>query len=188
MRLADREIEIELGGEIIELRPSLRYALRLSRLPGGFGRLADELTQGSLNAAMAILWDHHPHTFLGQHILDAGLDELAEPLLNYLMACGGHDPDAHAPANNGGESIPYPKFLEGLYKIGTGWLGWTPDQTLDATPLEILRAHAGRMDMLRAIYGGADDKPKVKPTPEQLSSKFRLVLGAIGTTKESQAA
>lgn len=187
MRLADRAIEIELGGEVIELFPSLRNALRLSRLPGGLGGLADQVSEGSLSAAVAIIEDHNPHSFLAEQIMDAGLESLTAALLDYLMACGGYDPDAQAPANDGGESIPFPSFLDGLYKIGTGWLGWTPDQTFEAMPLEILKAHSGRMDMLRTIFGSADDKPKAKAKPEDLNSKFRLVLGSLGAKREAAA-
>lgn len=183
MRLADHDIEVELGGEIIELRPTLRHAIRLARLPGSLGGLADQVTQGSLTAAVTILNDHHPHPYLATHIMDAGLDTLAGPLLSYLMACSGYDPDARFPANDGGESIPFPQFLEGLYKIGTGWIGWSADQTLNATPMEIMRAHSGRMDMLRAVFG-SDEKTQKKPaTPEDLNKKFRAVLGGFPVIK-----
>lgn len=44
-------------------------------------------------------------------------------------------------------------------RIGTGWIGWTYDQTLD-TPLEgILAAYEGRKEMLRAIFGGDEEPP-----------------------------
>lgn len=51
-------------------------------------------------------------------------------------------------------------------KIGTGWLGWTERDTLDTSMPTIILAYEGRIDMLRAIFGGADATPVVeKPEP-----------------------
>lgn len=38
-----------------------------------------------------------------------------------------------------------------------GWLGWTPEQAFNASIPDILTAYEGRMDMLKAIFGGSED-------------------------------
>lgn len=51
-----------------------------------------------------------------------------------------------------------------------GWLGWTPEQTYNAAIPDIMTAYEGRMDMLKAIFGGGDDgrsggKPQTNGRP-----------------------
>lgn len=58
-------------------------------------------------------------------------------------------------------------------KIATGWLGWTEEQALDASMNTITLAYEGKVEMLKAIFGSADDKPskpKPKPTAKQLKN------------------
>jgi hypothetical protein len=45
-----------------------------------------------------------------------------------------------------------------LYKLSTGWLGWTPDTAWNATLPEILNAFDGHIDLLKAVHGGGEDQ------------------------------
>ena len=57
-------------------------------------------------------------------------------------------------------------YLDHLFKLGTGWLGWTEAETLDTSMVAIAIAYDARIDMLQAIFGGADkpaDKPDANP-------------------------
>lgn len=192
MKLADG-IYIEIGGERVELRPSLRHAIRHSRRPGSFSRLAREVMEGSLTAACDLISDHHPHAMLEAHILDAGLDRLREPLILYITQLAGvdDDPKPRKPATGTkqGKPLPFSEFLLDLYKKATGWLLWTPEVALDATPAEIMLAMEGHMEMLKAVHGSAE-KPA---TPEALTAeKARAVLGGkkivkIKRSKEASA-
>lgn len=49
-----------------------------------------------------------------------------------------------------------------------GWLGWSPDQALDADVNAIIVAHRGRVAMLNAVFGGGDDAPTEKLSPQTL--------------------
>lgn len=183
-KLADI-ITVSIGGEAIELRPSLRFAIRLERRPGSFAGLLREIMDGSLTAACEIIRDHADIPMLETRILDNGLETFREPLVRYVLALTGMD-DTPEPANDNGirkqgKSQPFSEYLSGLYKIGTGWLGWTPQDTLDATPAEIMLAHDGRMSMLRAIFGGTDDKTDKPQSDISLDDKFRGVFGGFGT-------
>lgn len=187
MKLAD-DITISIGGEAITLRPSLRFALCLERRPGSFSRLAREIMDGSLSAACEIISDHTGMQFLDARVFDAGLDRLTVPLLSYIMACVGMDPDEaktdakNPKVGNLGKAVPFKEHLTNLYRIGTGWLGWTPQDTLDATPAEISEAYQGRLEMLKAIFGGSSEDTAEPADPLSLDEKFRTVFGSFGTT------
>lgn len=178
MRLAD-DTTITIAGEAVVLRPTLRAAIRLERRYGGFSKLASAIMDGSLSAASDVIGENYDHPMLANRIFDAGLDTLREPLLAYVMACAGIDPDDKPDsAQAGGKTVPFSEYLTGLYRIATGWLGWTPDTALDATPAEIQEAHKGRVDMLRAIFG--DPATVVPESPLSLDDKFKMAFRARG--------
>lgn len=160
-KLAD-DITIRIGGEAIELRPSLRFAIRLQRRPGSFSQLAREVMEGSLTAACEIIRDHYDHPLLEVRVFDTGVNTLAVPLMAYIMALIGIDLETPQEKVSDTGGVPFDDYLGNLYRIGTGWLGWTPEETLDATPAEITEAYQGRLEMLKAIFGG-DDAPQSKP-------------------------
>ena len=184
MRLADTII-VTIAGEDIHLRPSLACAIRLERREGSFQKLTREIMDGSLSAAVEIIQDHTDLDFLPNRIMDE-LDALKAPLLQYVMACAGVDPDdarKAKPHDKPAKSIPFRDYLEDLFKKATGWLGWSPEVALNATPAEIVLAYQGRLDMLKAIYGsGEADKPE---DDRPLDEKFRSVFATIGTVKEA---
>lgn len=183
MKVAD-DITIRIGGEAITLRPCLRFALRLERRPGSFGQLAREIMDGSLSAAVEIVRDHASIKHLETRLFEVGIETLQSALLRYVMALAGIDPDdAPAKGDGGkGKSQPFDEYLAGLYRIGTGWLGWTPETTLDATPSEITEAYRGRLDMLKAIFGSSEQADD-KPSTITLDEKFKTAFGSFGTTK-----
>lgn len=184
-KLAD-DITVRIGGEAITLRPCLRFAIRLERREGSFSSLSREIMDGSLSAAVEIVRDHTDLSDLPQRILETGLPRLTNPLLLYVMALAGIDPD-DAPANDQGKPVkqqretPFSEYLASLYRIGTGWLGWTPTETLDATPAEIMEAYKGRLDLLRSVFGGKDDTTD-KQSDMPLDDKFKVAFGSFGTT------
>ena len=177
MRLAD-QITVTIGGEAVTLRPALACAIRLERAPGGFHRLLREIQDGSLTAACEIIAPHHRSPSLVEQVFAAGVNALTEPLTRYVFACAGIDPDA-AQEQPKGKSVSFGEHLQSLYRIGTGWLGWPPQTTLDATPLEIMEAYKGRLDLLKSIFGGAEED---EPDARTLDDKFRAVFASFGTT------
>ena len=188
MKLAE-EIIITLAGEDIELRPSLRLAIQLERRPGSFRQLIREIHEGSLTAAVDIIAPHYFGPFLANRTLDE-LPRITTALLAYVMACAGIEPQTDAASENSkggkaGKTQSFADYLAQLYRYGSGWIGWTPEQTLDSTPLEITQAYAGKLEMLTAIYGTSE---KAKPTDDRpLDDKFRSVFASIGTVKEAEA-
>lgn len=188
MRLAE-DIAIILAGEVVVLHPALRHAINLQRArPGSFTAVVAALDEGSLTVAADIIRPHHPHPMLLNRIFEAGVDKLKPALIDYVAACAGIDtgrPKAKQAKVNG--TLPTESFadhLVSLFKIGTGWLGWTPNQALDATPAEIRLAYEGRIELLRAIFGSAEEEADDRP----LDDKFRAVFGGFGTTKVKREA
>ncbi|WP_440408696.1 hypothetical protein [Neorhizobium petrolearium] len=180
MRLAD-EITVTIAKEAVTLRPSLRYAIQLERRPGSFRQLTRDIMDGSLTAAVDIIRPHCDLDYLENRILDA-LPELQAPLLQYVMACAGLDRDDAPKAANTGKpakAVPFHDYLQELYKIATGWLGWDPDTALDATPAEIQLAYEGRLDLLKSIFGGSE-KPESNLS---LGDKLKVAFGTFGTKK-----
>lgn len=181
MKLAD-SIEITVGDEVIELRPRLRHALCIERREGSFAGLMREVAEGSLSAAYEIIRPHRTKLTLDE-VFTASLSGLTLPLINYIGQCTGIDPDdIPADGKAKGKPVTLGEHLTGLYRIGTGWLGWTPAQTLDATPAEITEAFNGRLEMLKAIFGSGD---KASPAKDDrpLDEKFRSIFATHGTVK-----
>lgn len=183
MKLAE-EIRIELAGETIKLRPSLRHAIRLERRQGGFRQLLTEINDGSLTAAIEVIEPHADNFHsLETHVFSV-LSAVQPALTAYVLACTGIDPDEKP--NTGkdrGKPQPFNEHLKHLYKLGTGWLGWSADTTLDATPTEITLAYEGKLEMLKAIYGGGERAAPKDDRP--LNEKFRSIFSGIGTSKEA---
>jgi hypothetical protein len=192
MKIADT-ITVTIAGEPVTLHPALRHAIRLERRPGSFAALVQEVIDGSLTAACDLIGDHldmTPHT---QDAVFNVLPDLRDPLLAYVMALAGIDAD-DMPANDNGKSanlsasrktVPIGEHLTGLYRLGTGWLGWSPADTLDATPAEIREAYAGRLDMLKSIFGGSDDATASK-SDLPLDDKIKTAFAGFTTIKVSR--
>jgi hypothetical protein len=59
-------------------------------------------------------------------------------------------------------------------KVGMGWLGWSEEQTLDASMPAIILAYEGRVDMINAIFGGPKDE-SAEMSPDQIRDAFRAL-------------
>jgi hypothetical protein len=182
MRLAE-EIIIVVADEVVELRPSLRHAILLERRSGSFRQLIKDITEGSLTAAVEIIELHCDLPFLENRVFDT-LEEIQPRLIEFVLACAGIDATKQEDDQQGdaSEARTFAEHLADLYKYGTGWLGWSPAVTLDATPAEISFALEGHIAMLKAIHGGGE--PAKKHDKRPLGEKFRSIFAGIGTTKE----
>ncbi|MGE4372893.1 MAG: hypothetical protein AB7E29_08340 [Xanthobacter sp.] len=71
-----------------------------------------------------------------------------------------------------------------LFKSATGWLGWSPAEAL-ASPMPMIEAAMeGRIEMLKAIFGGSEKKksPAHLP-PEAQAAELRGMFDRLGTKK-----
>ena len=185
MNLAS-EITITIGPENITLRPTLRRALRLASRDGSFSKIITEIEDGSLTATLTVIADNYPNDDLAEKLMRAGTDRSKEPLLSYVLECAGLNPDldekvsvAESTASKA-KTVSFEEHLTGLFRIATGWIGWTPQQAWDASPAEIIEAYKGRVDLLKAIFGGADDE---LAKPVDTNERFKTVFQSFGTVK-----
>lgn len=172
MALADSEIMIIFDGERIVLRPSLRAAMRLVRQFDGFDNLLRGIAEQDTRAMSALIEEcaDYPRNRLTDFLdydtrqpLAYKLASLVEPLFQLVLALAGLDLDAldQDAAKTDDDVVPYERHFERLFGLATGWLGWSPDQAWSATPAEITAAYNARLDMLKAIFGTSEEKPKV---------------------------
>ncbi|MBN8965876.1 MAG: hypothetical protein J0H89_10980 [Rhizobiales bacterium] len=150
------EIVMQINGTECALRPSLRAASNLERAYG-FDRLLIDVSQGNIGTMADIV----------RHANGADLFRLI----------AGVDPDNITPAADTGERMTFQDYHAKLYRIATGWLGWTPETAWNATPTEIIEAYKGHLERLRAIHGGADSDT-ITDTPDK-AALDRDGLGAL---------
>lgn len=71
-----------------------------------------------------------------------------------------------------------------------GWLGWTEAETLDTSMPAISLAYEGRLDMLRALFGGSEKPPEepkggddLRPDPD-LAEKLKFAFRDLGARRK----
>ena len=162
--IAETEFDLVHGGNTVTVRASLRSALRLERLHNGFGPLITKLDQFDTATIRAMITLAATDKSASQRFL-ASIS--TEPLQTYRQVVTGPlssllgaflpTPATDAtPVKPKGKTVSWAEAYAQLYQIGTGWLGWTPAETWDATPAEISEALAGYVARLEAIHGTAD--------------------------------
>ncbi len=93
-----------------------------------------------------------------------GMEALVGPVTRFLVivASGGTPPTGKGAEDDAGvptESITLAELCDEMAGIAMGWLGWSPETALGADMNAIRVAYDGRIDMLKACFGGGDDKP-----------------------------
>lgn len=192
--LASEEITIQIDREAIRLRPTLRAAMRLERTHGGFQALARKIAEENLSAMASVIREaattYSPIPDLieeiGEGPLGVRLECLVEPLIRFVFQLAGIDEDAAPEEIETDSKITFGEHHIKLYRIATGWLGWTPDQAWNATPNEIAEAYKGRCEMLKALFGSSEDEEKPKDLAMQ--AKLALARFPITVVKPDEAA
>lgn len=181
MRLAPDDIVIALPPSAITLVPTLRAAYRLERRYG-FEKLLRLVADGNLAALTDVIREGAGESVVTRYLADLdvlplhiGVDGLIGPAIEFIVALTGGD-ETQPGRPSAGKRIPLREHYTNLFRIGTGWLGWSVDDTWSATPAEIIEAFRGHQERLVAIHGGKKDDAPPDETPEQL----RASLNAIG--------
>jgi hypothetical protein len=92
-------------------------------------------------------------------------------LIEFVLVLAGANDKTSGKAESG-TPMPFDEYFTQLFQIGSGWLGWAPEDVWDATPAEIIHAQKGRMEMLKALFGSKEQSADV--------SSIRDDLNAIG--------
>jgi hypothetical protein len=109
----------------------------------------------------------------------SGFREATQAPLYALVAAmlPQHDEPQTEPSTTG-KAMPWREVYRELFKLATGWLGWTPETAWSATPQEITDAFEAHVVKLKAIHGTADEEEATSPgnTPEQRERNVELGL------------
>jgi hypothetical protein len=167
MQLAADEIIAMVEGAGIHLRPTLRAAARLDRRHGGFDTIARALADGNVTILQDVIregaGDHAAIASIMAPPLFPKLDQLCDQAIAFIFALCQADQvaDKLQQETDQTQRITFAEYHAKLFRIATGWLGWTPEQAWGSTPAEIAEAYEGRVEMLKAIFGGASDREMV---------------------------
>jgi hypothetical protein len=183
------DIVLKVGRETITLRPTLRAACRLEGEFGGFQPIVAGIRDLNLTVISAVLRASNRYTPINAFLdnlegapLRETLAVVAPAVLQHVIALIGplENEDNGAPAS----PITFADYYAKLFRIGTGWLGWTPEETWNATPAEIVEAYNGRIELLKACFGSSDaDHPKAS-----LDDQMRGTMAAVIARKRAQKA
>jgi hypothetical protein len=191
MRLISENIEFRVGNEKICLKPTLRAAYLIVEQFGSFEAVIQGVRESNLGVITAIIRASHPSSRLeetlsafDQRPVLATLKLITLPVLAHVFALMGIDPAAKDDAVSTVSDMTFGEYHERLFKIGTGWLGWTPEDTWDCAPAEIVAAYKGRCDMLGSIFGAPEaERPKIS-----IDDQFRAVMTSVIARKQAQKA
>lgn len=195
MHLADEEITITFNDERIHLRPSLRAAARLERRHDGFPAIMRAVGECSVTVIADLIKECATAPTKAPALLVVpGIAWRLAPLVPALQVLVlnlmGIDLDAEDSAEDHSEADPGITYAEAhaeLFKIATGWLGWTPADAWSASPAEIKLAFKGRLELLRAEFGGEEPTGKPK-APATLDDKFTALMGHLATLPGAKTA
>ena len=162
LRLASDTV-IRHGGNAVSLRPSLRAAVilenRYSLVP-----LITGVHECNLEIIEAVITATAVDPVAARRLLIAKVDangirqlqHLAGPLFDLIADCYGYDYQTER-QDQAGKRVSIIEALATLYEFATGWLGWTADAALSATPAQITAAHKGFLAKHNAMNGVKDD-------------------------------
>lgn len=170
MLLRLEPITISIDGATATLRPSLLAAYRLHR-KHGFPAIIDGIGEGNLSiVADVIECGTIGETYLPLFLRDIEeqgalkLDIIAPALYEFISALIGIEEGDPSPGIDPVKPMTFDQFFDELYAIGTGWLGWSPEATWNATAGEIIAAQRGLIAKLKAIHGGkAEEADNAQP-------------------------
>jgi Phage tail assembly chaperone protein, TAC len=171
------------GGHTVRLRASLQAAMRLERLHDGFPNLFRKVAEFDTQTIKTII----ATAATDQNAADTFLESLDGAPLHpvqrnaqglVVSLCAAFFPPEPTPkdaSTTPGKPMPWSDAYAELYRIGTGWLSWTPAETWAATPTEIVQALEGKIAHLTAMNGGSDAKPS-DTTDEQRQANITAGL------------
>ncbi|WP_377191002.1 hypothetical protein [Ruegeria meonggei] len=164
-QLAYDAIALEHGGHTVFLRPSLRAAMHLERLHGGFPVLLRKLeefdtltvwhviTAGGGKAATDALFG-----YVATQPLSGFANAAIAQLFEFVMALFPTSADDGKARPENTDPLPWTDLFKQLYGYATGWMGWPPEIALNATPQEITDAFEAHMSKLMAIHGAPEEE------------------------------
>lgn len=177
------ETVLEAHGHAVTLRASLRAAMAIDNLPGGFPKIWEQIAQQSVTAIRAMILStatdrQEAHNFLAEAARQPLSRSLPEAQVACLAVLACYFPataeTAESRTTSAAERTTLRAYFHQLYGYATGWLGWTPAETWAASPVEIeaaFTAHVDRLVKLTPGLAGSDQSEggsSTHYTPERL--------------------
>ena len=190
MNLGDDEITITLSPRVFVCRATLRAAFRLNQEYGSYAALSSAIADDSFTACADLIGhtctDQKGWIYYQTTRPDVVSQVLANQhkLLELVLTLAGGKPSGDEPSEPA-KPITFEEYHAKLFRIATGWLGWTPDTAWQSTASEIINAHQGRLEMMKAIFGGKDDETEIDTTDAQARAKLNA-LGDLSVTTMSK--
>lgn len=165
------------GDHAVTLRASLRAAVALDNLPGGFPALVEQIAGQNLTTIKVTIRAAAPDRQQAERLLSS-LDGAplqpfmakAQPACLALIAAILPQPSEAAESRTSapkGEPKPWAEHFAELFAYGTGWLGWAPDTVWNASADELTAAFEAHVERLIAMNGGSTtDDPDDDPAKE----------------------
>lgn len=161
------EIVLEAHGHTVTLRASLRAAVTINAMPGGFPSVCDQIARQSLSAIRAVIRASATDQQDAHRYLAAVKDmPLQESLPDAQAACLAvlvsilpkqeEAPQSHATAS---DTVSPEDFYQSLYSYATGWLCWSPIAAWKASPAEIAEALNAQSDKVARMTPGLSGDP-----------------------------
>lgn len=174
------ETVLEYHGHAVTLRGSLRAAVALDAIPGGFQAVVEGVTQQSFGiirqVILATCTDRREAALLltaVSHRPLASFAPLAQAAILPILA--SYLPDQAEAAQSRTtepQDMSMSDYLGELYRVATGWLGWAPSEAWNTSPREIEVAFNAHVDRLvRMLPGASSTEAEEAPgyTPELLA-------------------
>lgn len=180
-------ITVNVNGERIDTRPTLRAAHNLNQHHGDVGAVVMRSLNGQISALFDMVREGCADTLSAERFERAAALPLAgwhTPAVSEFaskfgpaLLCVDLDAVADEPPRPI-EPTPYNKVLVDLYAKATGWLGWSPEEAWNATPLEIVTAVNAHVEKLKLMAGAKDDD---EDTSEELDVAGLAELATMNT-------
>ncbi|WP_170760406.1 hypothetical protein [Ruegeria lacuscaerulensis] len=171
-QLAYDAIALGYGDHTVFLRPSLRAAMRLERLHGGFPELLRKLEEFDTFTVWHIITAGAGRTatdalfgYVATQPLSGFANAAIAALFEFITALFPTSADDSETKSTSTDPLPWADLFKQLYGYATGWMGWPPETAWNATPQEITDAFEAHMSKLMAIHGATDEQQG--PTEEQ---------------------
>lgn len=157
------ETILEHHGHVVVLRASLRAAIDLDALPGGFNATVEGVMGQSYTSIRDVLLASATDRAAAVSLLAAAAHKPLAPFMAEAQAVCLSIFAAFLPQDSGTAStqgasakpVTMRDYLGELFRFGTGWLGWTPAEVWNASPGEIEAAFLAHIDRLVKITPGA---------------------------------
>lgn len=201
MQRADDQFIIEVDGEVIVLRPTLRAASTLIKKYDSYGAIIQALSELKSSTLVDVIRAGSglplPRLFSAlTHKPLRNLESTIGTVVSYVVSLAGNpshikeqgsDSPSAGEADTPKDTITLAEYHTRLFEIGTGILGWSPADTWNASATDILSAFKGRTgfikELLGAVFGTAEDKTEYDPrntTRDQEGFESLRMIAATG--------